>query len=135
MTAGGGGSYAFVEVTDLESAWRALTTTERVYAGQLLNSAGQKIRDAYRDAMGVEIDAANPAARTVSIEMVRYAIQTGAYIGHIVYNRGEGPRVKGGTLVNPGGALVLTDYQRDQLGIPIHALAIGTFDDCSDDRY
>lgn len=135
MTAGGGGSLAFVEVSDLENAWRALTTTERTYAGQLLESAGKKIRDEYRDAIGAEIDDANPTARTVSIDMVRTAISTGSYAGHIVYNRGEGPRVKGGTLVNPGGALVFTDYHRDQLGIPIHALAIGTFDDCSDDRY
>lgn len=135
MTAGGEGSYAFVPVTDLQNSWRALTTTERTYAEQLLEAAGKKIRDEYRDAMGAEIDDANPAARTVSIEMVRYAISTGAYTGHIVYNRGEGARVKGGTLVNPGGALVFTDHHRDQLGIPIHALAIGTFDDCSDARY
>lgn len=133
MTTGGGG--AFVTVTELETAWRTLTAAQRAYAAQLLESAAGKIREEYRAAKGVEIDPANPAARTVSIEMVRAAIETGAYVGHVSYTRTEGPRTKSGTLINPGGLLVFTDWHREQLGLPIHALAEAFFDDCSDDRY
>lgn len=123
------GAYAFVMVTDLANAWRALTTAERTYAAQLLDAAGQKIRDAYRGAFGVDIDDDNPAAKTVSIDMVKTAIDTGKYIGHVQYGRLEGPRQKTGTLKNPGGALVFTDYHRQQLGIPITAGPVYRFAD------
>ncbi len=135
MSAGEGAPPAFVSVTDLVSVWRALTQAQRTYAADLLDAAGEKIRDEYREAFGTEIDQSNPAARTVSIEMVKTAIQTGAYVGHIQYGRLEGPRQKSGTLANPGGALVFTDYHREQLGIPTRALAQAYFDDCSDARF
>lgn len=126
---------AFVTVSELESSWRTLTAPQRVYAGQLLESAADKIREEYLAAKGVDIDAASSAARTVSIEMVRTAIETGAYVGHLTYSRTEGPRAKAGTLLNPGGLLVFTDWHREQLGLPVHALAEAFFDDCSDARY
>ncbi|AZF93585.1 hypothetical protein SEA_EYES_8 [Gordonia phage Eyes] len=124
------GEGAFVTVTELVDVWRPLTPAERAHAAQLLVAAGGKIREEYRAARGVDISDDSPAARTVSIEMVRTAIQTGAYIGHIQYARIEGQRQKSGTLVNPGGALVLTDYQRTQLGLPISAGPSYRFDDC-----
>ena len=126
----GEGVFAFVTVSELMTSWRTLTPAEQIYAGQLLEAAGQKIREEYRDAHGVEIDEAHPAARTVSIELVRAAIATGAYVGHIQYARIEGPRQKSGTLKNPGGALVFTDYHREQLGIPITAGPVYYFDGC-----
>ena len=132
---GEGAPPAFVSVTVLQNAWRALTTAERTYAGQLLDAAGEKIREEWRKAFGTEIDDDNPHAVTVSIQMVRECISTGAYAGHIQYGRLDGPRQKTGTLANPGGALVFTDFHRDQLGIPIHALAEAYFDDCSDARF
>ncbi|AXH45774.1 head-to-tail connector complex protein [Gordonia phage GEazy] len=124
------GEGAFVTITELVNVWRPLTTAERAHAVQLLEAAGAKIREEYRTAHGVDIAGDSPAARTVSIEMVRTAIQTGAYIGHIQYTRIEGQRQKSGTLVNPGGALVLTDYHRTQLGLPISAGPSYHFDGC-----
>ena len=67
MSAGEGAPPAFVSVTDLVSVWRALTQAQRTYAADLLDAAGEKIRDEYRQAFGTEIDQSNPAARTVSI--------------------------------------------------------------------
>lgn len=118
---GEGAPPAFVAVAAVAAAWRALSTAEQTYAAQLLDAAGQTIRDEYRKAFGVEIDEAHPAAKTVSIDLVRTAISTGAYTGHIQYGRLDGPRQKTGTLANPGGALVFTDYHRQQLGIPTTA--------------
>ncbi|AMS02929.1 head-to-tail adaptor [Gordonia phage MagicMan] len=125
----------FVTVTELAASWRALTTQEQTYATDLLNAAAEKIRAEYRKAFAAEIEQSNPAARTVSIDMVKTAIQTGAYVGHIQYGRIEGQRQKSGRLLNPGGALVLTDYHREQLGIPTRALAQACFDDASDARF
>ncbi|AZV00737.1 head-to-tail connector complex protein [Gordonia phage Kiko] len=118
---GQGAPPAFVSVVTLQSGWRTLTAAEQTYARQLLDSAGTTIRDEWRKAFGTEIADDHPTAVTISIEMVRTCITTGAYIGHLQYGRLEGPRQKTGTLVNPGGALVFTDYHRKQLGIPIIA--------------
>ncbi|WP_336793010.1 hypothetical protein [Gordonia malaquae] len=126
---------AFLTVQQLESQWRGLTTAEKTLAESLLDSAGVAIREAYREARGVDIDDAHPAAVTVSFDMVRTAISTGAYAGHTAYSRTEGPRAKGGTLIAPGGSLELTDWHRKQLGLPIGTLAQAYFDDCSDARY
>ncbi|MGW8936178.1 Gp19/Gp15/Gp42 family protein [Gordonia terrae] len=122
-------------VTELAASWRALTSQEQTYATDLLNAAADTIRAEYRKAFAAEIEQSNPAARTVSIEMVKTAIQTGAYVGHISYGRIEGQRQKSGRLINPGGALVFTDYHREQLGIPTRALAQACFDDVSDARF
>lgn len=121
MTSGGVTPPAFVSPAVLQSGWRDLSSKEQTYASQLLISAGQRIRDEYRKAFGTEIAENHPGAITVSIEMVRTCMSTGAYVGHLEYGRLEGPRQKTGKLVNPGGALVFTDYHRQQLGIPTTA--------------
>lgn len=131
----GGALPTFVSVDELVDVWRVLTPPERKYAEDLLAAAADKIREQYRKAFDAEIAQTMPAARTVSIDMVKTALQTGAYVGHIQYVRIEGQRQKSGTLINPGGALVFTDYHREQLGIATSALAQGYFDDVSDARF
>lgn len=126
---------AFLTVEVLQDRWRSLTPQEKQLATQLLDSAGKKIRDEYRAAFGSEIADNDPNAETASLEMVRTAISTGAYAGHLSYARTEGPRMKSGSLSVPGGALELTDYQRSNLGLPVGSLAQSLFDDCSDERF
>lgn len=131
----GEGPQAFIDSNQLQAVWRPLSVPEHASAGKLLTAAGKRIRDEYREAFGTAIAETDPNAETVSIDLVKTAMMTAAYQGHTSYSRGEGARTKGGTLANPGGALTFTDWHREQLGIPIHALAEAYFDDCSDARY
>ncbi|HEY9314631.1 hypothetical protein [Williamsia sp.] len=131
----GEGPEAFTTAEQLQSGWRSLSNPELTYAAQLLTAAGKWIRDQYLEAKGVAIADNNPAALTVSIDVVKTAMMTAAYQGHISYNRVEGSRQKAGTLVNPGGALSFSDWHKEQLGIPTSTLGIGIFEDCPDARY
>ncbi|MFC0314489.1 hypothetical protein ACFQNE_02035 [Gordonia phosphorivorans] len=135
MTSGQPVPQAFLTVERLRQLWPGLPAAAEVGAEQLLESAGRKIREEWLEAKGSAIADDEPAAITASVSMVRAAISTAPYAGHTSYARADGPRSKSGTLLVPGGELELTDFQREQLGIPTSALAAGFFDDCSDPRY
>lgn len=112
------GEGAFITVDDFEAAWRPLSIAERSNADYLLTSAGQWIRDEYLKFHGVAIADDHAGALAVSIDVVRTAMETGKYAGHLNYGRTEGPRAKSGSLATPGGSLAFTDWHKEQLGIP-----------------
>lgn len=115
---------AFATADELAAQWRTLTTAERVAATSHLDTVAALIRAEFNDRLGLDDVPADrlDAAKSVSIEVVKTAIATGMWPGHTQYGRAEGPRNKSGTLSAPGGALMLTDWQRTQLGLPVNAL-------------
>lgn len=135
MTSGQPGDTAFLTAAELKELWPGLPDSALNDAEQKLAAAGKLIRDEYFAAKGVAIADDDPGAIAASVSMVRAAISTAAYAGHTSYARTDGPRTKSGVLQVPGGQLELTDYQREQLGIPTASLASAFFDDCSDARF
>lgn len=122
MTSGEGTSGAFLTATEFEAAWRPLSATESLWAARLLEAAGRWIRSQYLQHFGHAIDDDDPRAITVSIDVVKNAMETGRYAGQTSFSRTrtEGPRSKGdgGTFAAPGGALVFDDWHKEQLGLP-----------------
>lgn len=114
---------AFAEADDLGGA--PLTSAERDIAEQLLAAAAKWIRENVPGTVDV------PTAKIVSIDVVGTAMSTRAYAGHLSYTRTNGPRTKAGTLVNPGGALVFSDWHKELLGIPINPQPTYYFGDCA----
>ena len=112
------GEGGFLTAAALQSRWRSLTPAELADAEDLLAAAGRWIRTNYLATHGTAIAEDNPAAIAVSVSVVKTAITTGAYRGHLSYGRAEGPRSKSGSFSDPGGALVFDDWHKDQLGIP-----------------
>lgn len=120
---------AFATVDELADAWRPLTDAEKVAAGLNLSSVASLIRREFKERLGLDeipVDRLD-TAKSVSIEIVKVAIDTGKWPGHIEYGRTEGPRSKTGTLAAPGGTLALNDWQREQLGVPVNAAPAWNF--------
>ncbi len=117
---------AFATKDDVAAQWRTLTTAEGAAAESHLDSVAALIRGEFTDRLGLDDVPADklPAAKTVSIEIVKTALLTGRWPGHTSYNIGrtEGPRAKtdSGTLASPGGSLELSDWQRTLLGLPVN---------------
>lgn len=115
---------AFAEVTDIEGAWRTLSPAEQQWASELLDAAERWILKRRPDLAGD----ADPDARLVSIAVVKSALIAGEATGYTSHSRGIGPWSSSGTLVNPDGALVFTEWMREQLGISVMAGPSFTFD-------
>ncbi|MCA4997181.1 hypothetical protein HWD35_20880 [Tsukamurella tyrosinosolvens] len=113
---------AFAEVTELEAQWRTLSTAERAAAASHLDGVAALIRAEFKDKLGLNDVPADrlDAAKQVSIDVVKTALATAFVAGHTQYGRAEGPRSKSGTLAAPGGTLALTDWHREQLGLPVN---------------
>lgn len=120
---------AFATVADVAAAWRPLTAAEQVATASQLDSVAALIRGEFLARLA--LDDVPPdrvgIAKEVSIEIVKVAIATGLWPGHTQYGRTEGHRVKSGLLAVPGGTLALTDYQRRQLGLPVHPVPVSNF--------
>lgn len=114
----------FAEVTDIESAWRTLSPAEQQWAGELLAAAERWIVKRRPELAGTD----DPDARLVSIAVVKSALIAGEATGYTSHSRGIGPWSSSGTLVNPDGALVFTEWMREQLGISVMAGPSFTFD-------
>lgn len=113
---------AFATVDELVAAWRPLTAAERAAAGSQLDSVAALIRADFQSRLGLDDvpDDRLDAAKAVSIEIVKTALTTGQWSGHTAYGRTVGARSKSGTLSAPGGSLMLTDWQRQLLGLPVN---------------
>lgn len=116
--------FAFVYPGELAAAWRPLSEAEEVWAGLLLAAAAVWIRE---KVPGVADDSL--AARVVSIDVVRTALETGKTPGHLSYSRTVGATAKSGTLAVAAGSLTWTDWHREQLGIRTRPLPVGSFGD------
>jgi hypothetical protein len=120
---------AFALVGDVADSWRPLTDAERVAAESQLDSVAALIRGEFLSRLALNDVPPDRVsiAKEVSIEIVKTAIATGMWPGHTQYGRTEGHRVKSGILAAPGGTLALTDYQRRQLGLPVHPAPVSNF--------
>ncbi|MFD7046331.1 hypothetical protein [Rhodococcus jostii] len=116
---------AFAEPADIVSVWRPLSAQETANATLLLTAAAQWIRD---NAPNVAND--DPAAKYVSIDVVKSALLAGPFTGHASYSKTIGPWSKSGTLINPAGALQFTDVHKELLGISVTGSAHWFFGDC-----
>lgn len=112
----------FATYTDLESGWRPLSVTERVWAAQLLGAAARWI---YRNT--AVTDPLDEDAKLVSLAVVRSALGPGEFTGYSNFSKALGPRSRSGTLVNPGGALIWEDWMKELLGVSVETTAIGHF--------
>ncbi|MFD6518116.1 hypothetical protein [Rhodococcus sp. NPDC060176] len=114
----------FATTTDIENAWRTLSTTEKDWAGQLLDAAARWI---YRNS--TITDPLDGDAKLVSIAVVKGALIAGEHAGHSAYSKALGPRSRSGTLTNPDAALVWADWMKEQLGIDVRGGPRGYFGD------
>ncbi|MFC9769449.1 hypothetical protein [Rhodococcus jostii] len=115
----------FATPTEVEAVWRPLSAEETANAALLLTAAAQWIRDNTPD-----IADNDPAARFVSIDVVKSALLAGPFTGHASYSKTIGPWSKSGTLINPAGALQFTDVHKELLGISVTGSAHWFFGDC-----
>ena len=115
----------FATATEIADVWRPLSSQERANAEMLLTAAAKWIRDR---TTGLADD--DPAAKYVSIDVVKSALVAGPFVGHSSYSKGIGPWTKAGTLINPAGALEFTDFHREMLGLNSSPMPVGSFGDC-----
>ena len=88
------GEGVFISVDDFAAEWRPLSSAEELTADRLLASAALWIREQYEKFHGSQIADDHAGAISVSIDVVRNAMETGKYAGHLSYGRTEGPRGK-----------------------------------------
>lgn len=120
----------YAEPDAVASGWRALSPTETLWAGQLLDAAGAWIRDRVTDP---DDPVTVERATFVSIDVVRSALAPGTQLGMASFSKTIGPWSKSGTLVNPLGHLDFTKFHRELLGIvetgkrPLYYFAEGDY--------
>lgn len=114
----------FAEVTDIENTWRPLTTAEKAWAALMLAAAERWIRGQRPD-----IADGDPAAKLVSIAVVKNTLLPGENAGFLSFSRTLGPRSRSGTLANPDAALTWLPWMKEQLGISTAPEPRATFGD------
>lgn len=106
----------FAEVTEVENGWRSLTAAEKTDAIAKIAAVSRWIRD-----RKPELAEDDPQAKYVVVDVVRFALANAKYAGHSSYTRTVGGVTRSGTLVEPGGSMVITDFHKQLLGISINA--------------
>lgn len=118
----------FLTADQVAERWRPLTPAETQAVGDILTACATAIRDAFTEAGYPEFPVdREDAARVVTLDVVKVHFTTGPYAGHSTYTRVEGPRTKAGTFAGAAGRVDLTDWHRQLLGLPIHAMPRGNF--------
>ncbi|KZM70761.1 hypothetical protein [Nocardia terpenica] len=108
----------FASVADVQSTWRALTPEQAAYAGLLLQAAAVWI---YGKLPG--IDPVSPAARIVSVEVVRDALQRDVFEGAPSGKITRGSRsdewttARTATVEELAHTLVFSEYHLNLLGL------------------
>ncbi|WP_063039719.1 hypothetical protein [Nocardia pseudovaccinii] len=113
---------AFATYTDVQNTWRTLTTPQTAYCNLLLDAAALWIRNRKPN-----IADDDPAAKSVSIQVVRDALQRDLFGGtsagtHTVGNRSDSWTLsRTATLEELARSLVFVDYHYELLGLaPAH---------------
>ncbi|MFF1946913.1 hypothetical protein ACFVWF_32770 [Rhodococcus qingshengii] len=101
----------FADADDIEDGWRPLTAAEKISVLEKISAVSFWIRQ--------RVDRAedNPQVKFVVVDVVRFALGTAKHAGHLSYSRTVGGVTRSGTLVDPGGTLVITDFHRELLKI------------------
>jgi hypothetical protein len=109
---------AFASNTDVSGTWRALSDAETAYADLLLDAAALWIRNRLPGILD-----SDPAARIVSIEVVRAALQKNKLEGLNTYTRTVGGRTESWTGARTATSeelartLEFSEYHQQLLGI------------------
>mgnify|MGYP000967834066 CR=1 FL=1 len=102
----------FLDVDGYEALAGPLDESGRPLASLLLQAASARIREM---SPGASPDSA--VARLVAFEVVRGALASRSYAGHVSYTKSIGPWMKSGTLSNPDAALRFSDEHYRMLGV------------------
>lgn len=102
----------FLDVDGFAALWQPIPEADKPLATLLLEAAERWIREHKPD-----LTDDDPIARLVTFEVVRAAMISKSYAGHVAYSKGIGPWTKSGTLSNPDAVFRLTDEHYRLLGI------------------
>lgn len=116
---------AFATPDDISTGWRTLTAAEEVDVVSKIAAVSQWIVDKKPD-----LADGHPQAKYVVVDVVRAARTNAKYAGHTQYSRTVGGVTRSGTLVDPGGSLVITDFHKQLLGISLAIMPQYHFGDC-----
>ncbi|MDG3012150.1 hypothetical protein G4X40_18570 [Rhodococcus sp. D2-41] len=100
----------FATPDDVEATWRPLSAVERSWAGLLLTAAALWIRGRKPG-----IDAADPAAKIVSIGVVRSALERNQFEGRGSWSKTVGPRTESGAAADPTRLAEMLDFTESHL--------------------
>ncbi|OZC62769.1 hypothetical protein CH276_14215 [Rhodococcus sp. 06-470-2] len=112
----------FATPNDISST---LTESETVDAAAKIAAVSQWITDKKPD-----LAEGHPQAKYVVVDVVRAALANKKYAGHTQYSRTVGGVTRSGTLVDPGGSMVITDFHKQLLGISLAIMPQYHFGDC-----
>lgn len=112
----------FVTITELEGMWRPLTEPEKKFAELLITAASNWIRGKKPGVADTD-----PAAKLVTIEVVKDALMPGDNAGYSSVSETVGGKTVARTLANAAAALRFTDHHYLMLGISISARPVGHF--------
>lgn len=115
----------FATAEDVQNGWRPPPGTEQADIVAKIAAASQWIRDRKPD-----LADDHPQAQYVVVDVVRNALTNAKYAGHTQYSRTVGGVTRSGTLVDPGGSLVITDFHKQLLGISLATMPQYHFGDC-----
>ncbi|AOD24048.1 hypothetical protein IM25_22725 [Rhodococcus sp. p52] len=113
---------AFAIPEDIKLRGRPLPEWQRTDAQMMLDAAASWIRERKP---GIAPD--DPNAKLVSIQVVKAALISEAYLGLSAFSKTTGEVTRSGTLANPGQLLVFTDFHKELLGIPFRAGPVWSF--------
>ena len=118
----------FLTADQVAERWRPLTPAETQAVGDIRTPSATALPEPLTEAgsPAFPVDRED-AARVVTLDVVKVHFTTGPYAGHSTYTRVEGPRTKAGTFAGAAGRVDLTDWHRQLLGLPIHAMPRGNF--------
>lgn len=102
----------FATADDISRGRRPFTPDELLDVKDLIAAASQWIRDRKP---GIADD--NATARLVVIQVVKAAMATEKYAGHVSYSKTVGGVTRSGTLANPGALLIFEPSHYQLLGI------------------
>lgn len=104
----------FATRDDIPDGWRPLTAAEQIDVLGKIAAVSHWIRQNRPD-----LPADDAQAKYVVVDVVRSALSNAKHAGHSSYSRTVGGVTRSGTLVDPGGTLVITAFHRELLGISI----------------
>lgn len=121
----------FASVPDVMRGWLDLDEDRQADAATLIAAAEAWILERKPD-----IDAENPIAKRVVVEVVRAALAPPAeFTGHTSWSDAMGPWSQSGSVPTPAGTLHFTREQAAKLGITDDPMPVGNFGDPLGYRY
>lgn len=102
----------FATADEIAQGWRPLNSSQRADAEAKIAAVGIWIRDRKPDVADDD-----PAAKFVTVQAVRAALEAEKYAGHVSYSRTVGGETESGTFSKSSEPLYITDFHYQLLGI------------------